>query len=50
MNLNRINAFDQNMYLNTNYYTVSKKTIHLPFDHNLGKYRPIYKILLLVDC
>jgi len=26
-----------------------KKTIHLTFDHNFGKYRPIFKILSLSD-
>jgi len=30
-------------------YTVSQKTIHLTFDHNFGKYRPIVKILSLTD-
>jgi len=28
---------------------VSQKRIHLTFDHNFSKYRPIYKILLLLD-
>jgi len=26
-----------------------KKTMHLTFDHNVGKYRPIFKILSLAD-
>jgi len=28
-------------------YTVSLKTIHLTFDHNFPKYRPIFQILSL---
>jgi len=30
-------------------YSVSQKTIHLTFDYNFGKCRPIFKILLLTD-
>jgi len=30
-------------------YTVSQKTIHLTFDHNFGKCRPMFKILSLAD-
>jgi len=30
-------------------HCVSEKTIHLTFDHNFGKYKPILKILSLTD-
>jgi len=30
-------------------YTVCLKTIHLTFDHDFGKCRPIFKILSLTD-
>jgi len=32
-------------HIHTTLYTVSQKTIHLTFDHNLSKYIPILKIL-----
>jgi len=35
--------------MNVGLQCVSKETIHLTFDHNVGKSRSIYNILLLLD-
>jgi len=37
------------MMIIMNYSVSRKKTIHLTFDRNFGKYRLIYKILSLAD-
>jgi len=37
------------MYVCMHVYSVSQTTMHLTFDHNFGKCRPIFKILSLPD-